>query len=85
MLSYLFRIKQCATVSDSWLASTHQQLGHAYYCLLYWDKPFVFRDSANPAFHEAIGATISLSLTTPEHLMKIGLLKSYSEDKLNGR
>ena len=35
--------------------------------------PVIFRDSANQAFHEAIGDTIALSVT-PEYLVKIGLL-----------
>ena len=34
-----------------------------------------FRDGANPGFHEAIGDTISLSVATPKHLRKVGLLK----------
>ena len=36
-------------------------------------QPFLFRDSANDGFHEAIGDTIALSVT-PEYLKKIGLL-----------
>ena len=36
-------------------------------------QPTLFRDSANQAFHEAIGDTIALSVT-PEYLVKIGLL-----------
>ncbi|KAJ7377734.1 hypothetical protein OS493_026870 [Desmophyllum pertusum] len=27
-------------------------MGHIYYFLLFWDKPYMFRDSANPGFHE---------------------------------
>lgn len=41
----------------------------------------MFRDSANPGFHEAVGDTLSLSVSTPQHLVKIGLLDNYVEDK----
>ena len=45
-----------------------------FYHRAYKDQPFLFRDSANDGFHEAIGDTIALSVT-PEYLVKIGLLK----------
>lgn len=32
-------------------------------------------------FHEAVGDTIALSVATPEHLQKIGLLKDYQESE----
>ena len=41
----------------------------------------MFRDSANPGFHEAVGDTMSLSVSTPQHLVRIGLLKDYVQDK----
>ena len=31
-------------------------------------------------FHEAIGDTLSLSVTTPEHLQAIGLLPNFEDD-----
>lgn len=34
----------------------------------------MYKDGANPGFHEAVGDTISLSASTPEHLKEIGLL-----------
>lgn len=43
----------------------------------------IFRNGANPGFHEAIGDTIALSVATPQHLQKIGLLNftsSYMQD-----
>ena len=56
-------------------------MGHIYYFLYYWDQPYIFRDSANPGFHEAVGDTLSLSVSTPQHLVNIGLLDNYVEDK----
>jgi len=46
----------------------------------------VLREGANPGFHEAIGDTIALSVATPQHLMKVGLLQDYKdslEDDVN--
>lgn len=36
-----------------------------------------------PGFHEAVGDTLALSVSTAEHLMKIGLLdpETYVEDR----
>lgn len=56
-------------------------MGHIYYFLLFWDLPYKYRDSANPGFHEAVGDTMSLSVSTPQHLVKIGLLKDFVDDK----
>ena len=47
--------------------------GHNFYQRAYNTQPFLFRDSANDGFHEAIGDTIALSIT-PEYLVKLGLL-----------
>ena len=60
---------------------THHELGHVQYFLQYWDLPFEYREGANPGFHEAVGDTLSLSVDTPQHLTKIGLLEEYSDDK----
>ncbi|GLH07210.1 Angiotensin-converting enzyme [Gryllus bimaculatus] len=46
-----------------------------------------YRKGANPGFHEAIGDTIALSVSTPKHLKEVGLLgKDYpdtEEDNIN--
>jgi peptidyl-dipeptidase A len=37
-------------------------------------------------FHEAVGDTIALSVSTPQHLQKVGLLQNYTdteEDNIN--
>jgi peptidyl-dipeptidase A len=52
----------------------HHELGHNYYQLAYRRQPFLFRDSANDGFHEAVGDTIGLSVT-PEYLVRAGLLE----------
>ena len=67
------RIKMCIDPTEEDFSTIHHELGHNYYQRAYKGQPVLFRDSANQAFHEAIGDTIALSVT-PEYLVKIGLL-----------
>ena len=67
------RIKMCIQLTDEDFKTIHHELGHNFYQRAYKDLPFIFRDSANDGFREAIGDTIALSVT-PEYLVKIGLL-----------
>jgi peptidyl-dipeptidase A len=67
------RIKMCIDPTAEDFQTIHHELGHNYYQRAYKDHPVLFRDSANQAFHEAIGDTVALSLT-PEYLVRIGLL-----------
>ncbi|NWX41181.1 ACE enzyme, partial [Steatornis caripensis] len=76
-----FRIKQCTTVTMEQLFTVHHEMGHVQYYLQYKDQPVSFRSGANPGFHEAIGDVMSLSVSTPSHLKKIGLLSSATEDE----
>ena len=67
------RIKMCIEINDEDFTTVHHELGHNYYQRSYRKQPFLFRDSANDGFHEAIGDTIALSVT-PEYLTRLGLL-----------
>ena len=67
------RIKMCIDPTEEDFTTIHHELGHNYYQRAYKHQPVLFRDSANQAFHEAIGDTIGLSVT-PEYLVQIGLL-----------
>ncbi len=67
------RLKMCIDISADDFSTIHHELGHNFYQRAYDQQPFLFRDSANDGFHEAIGDTIALSVT-PEYLKKIGLL-----------
>lgn len=69
------RIKMCIDITDEDFSTIHHELGHNFYQRAYNGQPFLFRDSANDGFHEAIGDTIALSIT-PEYLVKVGLLPS---------
>lgn len=50
-----FRIKQCTQISVEDFINTHHEMTHIQYYMQYSSQPFVYRDSPNPAFHEAIG------------------------------
>ena len=67
------RIKMCIDPTEEDFSTIHHELGHNYYQRAYNTQPPLFQDSANQAFHEAIGDTIALSVT-PEYLVEIGLL-----------
>jgi peptidyl-dipeptidase A len=68
------RIKMCIDITAEDFAVIHHELGHNIYQRAYNKQPFLFRDSANDGFHEAVGDTIALSVT-PEYLVKLGLLE----------
>ena len=73
------RIKQCIEPDEDQLTTIHHELGHLYYDLMYNPLPPLFQDAAHDGFHEAIGDTITLSLT-PGHLHKIGLVPPQKSD-----
>jgi peptidyl-dipeptidase A len=68
------RIKMCIDVTAEDFNTIHHELGHNFYQRAYNQQPFLFRDSANDGFHEAVGDTIALSIT-PEYLVRLGLLQ----------
>ncbi|XP_023569948.1 angiotensin-converting enzyme isoform X1 [Octodon degus] len=75
-----FRIKQCTRVTMAQLSTVHHEMGHVQYYLQYKDLPVSLRRGANPGFHEAIGDVLALSVSTPTHLHKIGLLDRVTND-----
>ncbi|XP_015360274.1 angiotensin-converting enzyme isoform X1 [Marmota marmota marmota] len=75
-----FRIKQCTRVTMDQLSTVHHEMGHVQYYLQYKDLPVTLRRGANPGFHEAIGDVLALSVSTPAHLHKIGLLDHVTND-----
>jgi peptidyl-dipeptidase A len=67
------RLKMCIQINEEDFSVVHHELGHNYYQMAYAGKPYLFRESANDAFHEAIGDTIALSVTPP-YLKQLGLI-----------
>jgi len=72
------RIKMCIKQTYDELRVIYHELGHNYYQGAYKDQPPVFQGGAHGGFHEAIGDTVTLSMT-PGYLAEVGLVK-YSED-----
>lgn len=68
------RIKMCININDDDFQIIHHELGHNYYELAYKDQPYMYRGSANDAFHEALGDAVALSVT-PDYLQAIGLIE----------
>ena len=69
------RIKMCIQQTYDELKVIYHELGHNYYQSAYKDRPPLFRGSAHPGFHEAIGDTVTLSMT-PDYLAEVGLIKA---------
>jgi peptidyl-dipeptidase A len=69
------RIKMCIKITAEDFRTIHHELGHNYYQRAYNQQPFLYRNSANDGFHEAIGDVIALSVT-PSYLVEIGLLEN---------
>ena len=72
------RLKMCVNINEEDFSVVHHELGHNYYQMAYAGQPFLFRDSANDAFHEAIGDTVALSVTPP-YLKQLGLIDKVPE------
>ena len=68
------RIKMCIQKTAEDFSVIHHELGHNFYQRAYKQQPFLFKNSANDGYQEAIGDTIALSIT-PSYLKQIGLLE----------
>jgi peptidyl-dipeptidase A len=69
------RIKMCIEPTGEDFYTIHHELGHNFYQRAYKGTDFLFRDSANDGFHEAVGDTIALSIT-PSYLKQLGLISA---------
>ncbi len=74
------RIKMCIKQTYDELRTIYHELGHNYYQDAYSDQPALFQDSAHSGFHEAIGDTVTLSMT-PQYLADVGLIGSAEESE----
>ncbi|XP_076042803.1 angiotensin-converting enzyme-like isoform X2 [Oratosquilla oratoria] len=74
-----YRVKKCTDVDMENLLTAHHEVGHIQYDMRYRAQPIVFREGANPGFHEAVADAMTLSATSPEHLQAIGLLGAIDE------
>ncbi len=67
------RIKMCIKQTYEELRVIYHELGHNFYQRAYRDQPPLFRGGAHGGFHEAIGDTVTLSMT-PAYLQEVGLV-----------
>jgi peptidyl-dipeptidase A len=74
------RIKMCTRPTLEELKTIYHEMGHVYYYLWYKDQPFMFQNGAHDGFHEAIGDTVTLSMT-PAYLAQIGLVPESKPSK----
>ena len=74
------RIKMCIKQTFDELRVIYHELGHNYYQWAYKDQPPLFWDGAHAGFHEAIGDTVTLSMT-PEYLAEVGLLPAAEQTR----
>jgi peptidyl-dipeptidase A len=64
----------CIQINEVDFQTVHHELGHNYYQMAYAGQPYLFQNSANEGFHEAIGDAVALSVT-PEYLKQLGLIE----------
>ena len=69
-----YRIKQCTVKNQDDFITIHHEMGHIQYYQQYAHQPIIFRSGGNPGFHEAIGDTLALAVSTPGHL-QAGMVK----------
>ncbi len=74
------RIKMCIKQTYDELRTIYHELGHNYYQGAYKEQPPLFRGGAHGGFHEAIGDTVTLSMT-PGYLAEVGLVASADENE----
>ncbi len=67
------RIKMCTEITAEDFETVHHELGHNFYQRAYKHQDYFHQGGANGGFHEAIGDTITLSIT-PDYLKQVGLI-----------
>lgn len=64
-----------------WYETSHHELGHIYYYLTYSnpDVPYILREGANRAYHEAIGSLMGLAAMQKPFLIHLQLIAEDSK------
>ena len=72
--------------NEQWFATAHHELGHIYYFLAYSrpEVPFLLRDGANRAFHEAVGELAKLASEETPYLVHVGVMPTGKEPEAMG-
>ncbi|XP_055598845.1 angiotensin-converting enzyme-like [Uranotaenia lowii] len=75
------RIKICSKVNMRTLFRIHEELAVIQYYLQFQHLPSIFRETATRSFRPAFSKFILLSVTSPKHLKRIGLLSWNRQDE----
>ncbi|XP_006533119.1 angiotensin-converting enzyme-like protein Ace3 isoform X3 [Mus musculus] len=75
-----FRVKKCTEVTLEDLLSVFHQMGHIQYFLQYQNLSVIYQEGASPAFEEAVGSVIALSVSSHKYLLARGLLSQPHQD-----
>ena len=81
-----FRIKQCTSVDQNDFVTVNHEMGHIQYFLQYKHQPHLFRNGANPGFHEAVADILALAVNTVSSYQRLGLLDDsidFSDEETN--
>lgn len=68
-----FRIELCGQPTWDTFLTLHHEMGHIHYYMSYHHQPPIFRDGANPSFHESIGDCINYGIQSPAFLRRFGI------------
>jgi peptidyl-dipeptidase A len=69
-----YRIKQCTRVNQEDFLTVNHEMGHVQYFLQYSNLSFLYRDGANPGFHEGVADILSLAVGNAEYFQSLGLV-----------
>nr|CAI5817344.1 unnamed protein product [Callosobruchus analis] len=61
------------------LITVHHEMAHIEYYMYYADLPYLYRDGANPGFHEGVANAIILSVFNPVHFRRVGLFENNTD------
>jgi peptidyl-dipeptidase A len=72
--------------NEEWFGTAHHELGHIYYFLSYDrpEVPWLLRDGANRAFHEAVGELAKLASQQTPYLVKVGVMPESKQPDATG-
>ncbi len=57
-----FRIKQCTRVNQEDFITVNHEMGHTQYQMAYRNQSYLYRDGANPGFHEGVADILSIAV-----------------------
>jgi len=71
-----FRIKQCTKVNMEDFITVNHEMGHTQYQMAYKNESYLYRDGANPGFHEGVADILSIAVGTAGYFQRLGLLSN---------